>query len=227
MTLTDAVKEMIISAMESMEVTSANPTHINRLIQVNNISTPDLDKYLTPTTTTDAPLLNLKTEKNIISKTVDKPIIPTGLDLSNITKDQVEGMFKKVGLSPKTLIQLGLSGGNIMPILSGVGGAAARVFPPLLVATMVATLIPEIIKVLTAPGGWLDKRVRIDVTKEVMGILDRQTLQNTNIGDRQVIIQQFAGFRSGDGEISTNTSKMITQNAGRTLGLFDRSAGVV
>lgn len=225
MTLTDAVKEMIISAMESMEVTSANPTHINRLIQVNNISTPDLDKYLTPTTT-DTPLLNLKTEKNIISKTVDKPIIPTGFDLSNITKDQVEGMFKKVGLNPKTLIQLGLSGGNIAPILGGLGGAAARVFPPLLVVTMVAALIPEIIKTLTAPGGWLDKRVRIDVTKEVMGILDRQTLQNTNIGDRQVIIQQFAGFRSGDGEISTNTSKMITQNSGRTLGLFDRSYGV-
>ena len=72
------------------------------------------------------------------------------------------------------------------------------------------------------------KRVKIDARNELLAGLDRQTRQNTRIGDRQVVIQQFQGFRSFDGYGSVNTSRLIRENANRVLdiGLLDRAGGV-
>ena len=46
MTLSEQINRMIQTALESADFTSANPTHINHLIQINAIDNPDLEDEL-------------------------------------------------------------------------------------------------------------------------------------------------------------------------------------
>jgi len=108
--------------------------------------------------------------------------------------------------------------------IGGIAGLGA----PIGVGLMLATVVQAVIKELQRPGGLLDKRVKIDARNETLAELSRQTRQNTRIGDRQVIIQQFQGFRNYDGYASTNTRDLIRDNADRVLniGLLDKAQGV-
>jgi len=108
-----------------------------------------------------------------------------------------------------------------------IGRFGASLGPAAFIAA-IPQLLPIIVEELTRPGGLLDKRVRIDASEEAFAEIDRQTRQNTRIGDRQVIIQQVQGFRANDGFLSTNTSDLIRDNADRVIdiGLFDRAQGL-
>ena len=217
MTLADLVERMILSALESMEVTSASDNMAggvkNRLIQVNNIEKPDLNAELTNQTKKENTSLGGKTEapKTINAKTD----------------------FIKKELDPKNI-------GNVLSSTGGAGGFsgvagitklasfAAPIAAPLAIALSIKPITEAIIKELQRPGGFLDKRVKIDARKEAFSMLDRQTRQNTRIGDRQVIIQQFEGFRNFEGHASTNTQELVRESGTRTanIGLFDRAQGV-
>lgn len=118
-------------------------------------------------------------------------------------------------------------GGNIPALLSRFAGFAG-IAAPVASVFLIQPITEKVIDELQRPGGILDKRVKIDARNEAFAELDRQTRQNTRIGDRQVIIQQFDGFRNFEGHASTNTSRLIRENADRVLdiGLFDRAQGV-
>jgi len=118
-------------------------------------------------------------------------------------------------------------GGNIPALLSRFGSFAG-IAAPVAAAFLIQPIAEQVINELQRPGGILDKRVKIDSRNEAFAELDRQTRQNTRIGQRQVIIQQFEGFRNFEGHASTNTSRMVRENADRVLdiGLFDRAQGV-
>ncbi len=223
MTLADEIAKMILSALESMEVTSANPTHVNHLIQVNNIEKPDLEAFLSQ---------NDKSEfrKDLDIDSFSKSPIKSGIDTSKLSKEDVQSMLDKVGLKPENiggLLSL-TSGKGSLGLISRIGGLAGPIAGPLAIAFLIEPVTKAVINELQRPGGFMDKRVKIDYSKEVFAELDRQTRHNTRIGDRQVIIQQFEGFRNYDGFASTNTSAMIRSNADRVLdiGLFDRAEGV-
>jgi len=246
-TISELINQMLLEALESAEWTSANPTHINTLIQVNAVSNPDFEskirqllkefpdkednKFQTPK--------EEKTDFGDITKLNKQPVDKkdAGLDdiskkLSGMSKDDAMGIFKKAGLDPKNLPGLlALSSGKGgLGLLTSVGGAAglAPLLGPVALGLAIQPLTEAIIKELQRPGGFLDKRVKIDARNESFAELDRQTRQNTRIGDRQVIIQQFEGFRNFDGFASTNTSSLIRENADRVLdiGLFDRAQGI-
>ena len=226
MTLADKVAEMILSALESMEVTSANPTHVNRLIQVNHLEKPDLNEELKKQTKDEETNLvgdsKKPKTKNKEKSTFDR--IPEKVETkgkANFIRDQVNP--NSVGNFAK-----GAAGGGLGLLQGGIGrvGAfGASAFPPAMIALLVLQLAPVIVKSLQQPGGPFDKRFKVDMRKEMAAELDRQTRQNTRIGDRQVIIQQFEGFRNYDGFASTNTGNLINKNANRVLdiGLFDRA----
>ena len=123
---------------------------------------------------------------------------------------------------------LAASRGGNLSALAGRAASIAGVAAPIAIAFLIQPVAEQVIAELQRPGGIFDKRVRIDAQEEAFAELDRQTRQNTRIGDRQVIIQQFDGFRNFDGIASTNTSRLIRENADRVLdiGLFDRAGGV-
>jgi hypothetical protein len=227
MTLADEIQKMILSALESMEVTSANPTHVNHLIQVNNIDLPDLESFLQGSD-------QKETKEALDFGAVKKDkVITKDFDITKLQKSDAKELLNKGGISPKNLPSLLQSTGG-GGLLSGTGGItriaalAGPVAAPLAIALMIEPMTKAVIKELQRPGGFLDKRVKIDAQKEAFAELDRQTRQNTRIGDRQVIIQQFDGFRNFDGFASTNTSELIRTNADRVLdiGLFDRAEGL-
>jgi|7_EtaG_2_1085326.scaffolds.fasta_scaffold01703_13 hypothetical protein len=220
--ISDLINDMINVAFGTVEITSANPNHTNTLLNDSykgNLLDPDFEQEI----------------ENIIKKQIDtkkesgtSEIIPPP-DLSKVSEKDIRGLLGKVGIDPMNMAQLAaMSGGKgglgMLTKLGGVAGVAG----PLAVALMIKPVTEAIIKELQRPGGFLDKRVKIDARNEAFAELDRQTRQNTRIGDRQVVIQQFEGFRNYDGFASTNTSNLIKNNADRVLdiGLFDRAQGV-
>lgn len=225
MTLADEIEKMILSALESMEVTSASPGHINHLIQVNNIDKPDLEPFLT------------QNDKKEFRKEIGEASFISNEQKNNVkqqfqqlSKEDVQGMLDKVGLRPDNisgLLQL-VGGKGAIGSISRVAGLAVPLTGPVATSLMIEPVTKAVIAELQRPGGFMDKRVKIDAQKEFFAALDRQTRQNTRIGDRQVIIQQFDGFRNFEGFASTNTSRTIRDNADRVLdiGLFDRAQGV-
>jgi len=118
-------------------------------------------------------------------------------------------------------------GGNIAGLASRAASLAG-IAAPVAVAFLIQPVTEQVIAELQRPGGFFDKRVKIDSREEAFSVLDRQTRQNTRIGDRQVIIQQFDGFRNFEGVASTNTSRLIRENADRVLdiNLFQRAEGL-
>lgn len=209
---------MIQVMLESSEWTSANPTHINTFIQANALDNPDFENEIKNLIKTE-----VDTKKESIEETPK-------LDVSKLSEKDVGGMLSKVGIKPENMSNLlsmtsGRGGLGMLTKLGGIAGLAG----PVAVGLMVEPVTKAIIKELQRPGGFLDKRVKIDARNEAFAELDRQTRQNTRIGDRQVVIQQFEGFRNFEGFASTNTSKMIRENSDRVLniGLFDRAQGVM
>jgi len=211
MPLVDEINQMIRTILESSTWTSAggaNPVE-NFIKEIRGFTNPDLESMIqgqVPTSQAPAD----------ISKSISK-----------LSKEDATGILSKAGISPQnTTNLLKMTGGQ--GILSGGLGTITRLLPPAAIVLIATQMIPVIIKELQRPGGFLDKRVKIDSRNEAFAVLDRQTRQNTRIGDRQVIIQQFEGFRNFDGYASTSTGELISQNADRVLdiGLFDRAQGI-
>ncbi len=139
-------------------------------------------------------------------------------------------MFEAVGINPKDLAGnlAMLRGGGLNAGSFARFGAIAGLAAPVAIGLMVQPVTEAVVAELQRPGGFLDKRIKIIAEEEAFAGLERMTRQKTRIGDRQVIIQQFEGFRTDDGNLSTNTSDLIRENADRVLdiGLFDRASGV-
>jgi len=256
MTLADEINQMVVSILQASTWTSAggaNPVD-NFISEARGLDTPDLEDIirtlieenqpapkptpakeaavpktpeLTPTRDTIIP----KATESLIAKAPESPL-DISKSISKLSKEDATGILSKAGLNPRnipTLMALssGRGGLQLLTRLGGVAGLTA-LLGPLAVGLAVQPVTEAVIKELQRPGGFLDKRVRIDAREEVFAGLERQTRQNTRIGDRQVIIQQFQGFRSFEGYASTNTSRLIRENADRVLdiGLFDRAQGL-
>jgi hypothetical protein len=217
MTLADEINRMIETAINSLEITSASPGHINNVIQILQRENPDLEGMIES---------EIKTESSS-SGTGGKP-----MDfLSSLSKEDAQSILGKAGINPKNIpnmLKMTTSGAGIAGAGMGLFGAVGAILPPAMITLLVLQMLPVLIKELQRPGGLFDKRVKIDARNEAFAVLDRQTRQNTRIGDRQVIIQQFEGFRNYEGFASTSTGELINKNADRVLdvGLFDRAQGM-
>lgn len=62
---------------------------------------------------------------------------------------------------------------------------------------------------ITKAGGSMDLRWRRQMDEEFNAFLDRQTQRNTQIGNRQVVIQSTAGFIQMNGAANENTLRQI------------------
>ena len=139
------------------------------------------------------------------------------------TKEFSTKIFTSVGIKPAQLV-------NILKNPFGFGrGLIGRFVLPIAGVAIGIEIAKMAWEWMTGPGGPFDKRVKIIAKNEAFAMLDRQTRQNTRIGDREVIIQTFQGFRNFGGFASTSTGELIRQNADRVLdiGLFDRAQDVM
>jgi hypothetical protein len=221
MALSDEINRMIVDILQASTWTSAGETRVQNFVsEARGLSNPDLEAMIA-----DA----MKT--STVGQTSTSKTGSTRNMLASLSKEDAQGILGKAGINPKNipnLLKMTTSGAGMAGAGLGLASSLGSVFPPIIITMLIAQMIPAIIKELQRPGGIFDKRVKIDARNEAFSVLDRQTRQNTRIGDRQVIIQQFDGFRNFDGYASTSTGELIAKNADRVLdiGLFDRAQGM-
>ena len=217
MALSDEINRMIESIIQASVWTSSqgDSPKVNFIKELRGLQNPDLESMIKDSSKSE-PFGGNGTKSEL---------------LSSLSKEDAQGILGKAGIdagSIPELLKMGTSGQGIVGKGLGFAGALGSVFPPIVITLLIASMIPKIIDELQRPGGIFDKRVKIDARNEAFSVLDRQTRQNTRIGDRQVIIQQFDGFRNYEGYASTSTGELINKNADRVLdiGLFDRAQGM-
>ena len=222
--ISELVNQQITKMLESAEWTSASPVHVNTLLQINEIENPDFETEIRK-------LMKEEIDhKEQLDKDAPKELTdPKTIDFGKMEEKDIGGMLGKVGIDPaQTANLLKMTGGQGGIGMMGKFGALAGLSAPFAISMMVQPITEAVINELQRPGGFMDKRVKIIAEEEAFAMLDRQTRQNTRIGDRRVIIQQFEGFRAGTGFASTDASRMIRENADRVLnaGLLDRAEGI-
>jgi len=191
----DEVKRMIQSALESMEVTSANPTHINKLIQVNNIETPDLD----------AMIAESRSELELPDVTKqDKKITDTITTVDKFKAGNV-GVIGKMGADQFSNIkQLATNPFSFMThtLLRKLKSGAGVLFITTIAVEVAKFLILELFK----PGRIFDQRFRERIDEQIIKFLDRKEQQELRQGFKTIITTTIGGLR-GDtlrGQIGGN-----------------------
>jgi len=108
---------------------------------------------------------------------------------------------------------------NPTAMLSGLMSGLGKALPFIGAVTAILTL-PETIKkiagFLVAPGGPLDRRLRIVLSENQNAFLTREQQRNRQVGKSQVIITQNVGFRNSNGYLTTNSFRGL--DAGKGVG---------
>ena len=179
MTVSEEVQKMIQSALESMEVTSANPTHINKLIQVNNIDVSNIDQTIKEEI--ERVIKDIKQDKSVgVSKNVvTEDSIKDKKKLTDVSKSLTRLDEGNVGeLTKMTTVQFN----NVKSFAANptgfVGNVLFRKFAKgagvLLLVTLIFEAVKTIIDELLKPGRLLDIRFIRIVDKEILRFRQRE-----------------------------------------------------
>lgn len=220
-TLDSIIKQMILSAFRSANMTSASPGHINRFIGIESQGGMDI---IGSNEEINAAI------REAVQGFVDDPdsaesLAGELLDSEQKTGKKSKGKLQKGALS--TVSTVGAAGQDPASVI-------ARVLPLLPQATLIALallLAPLIFDILTKPGGPLDLRFKRIISDEVNAFLSRQTQRDTEMGVRQVIIQAKTGFTSTNGVNNYNTLRGIREGGVNKeqldrIGKVDHSKGI-
>jgi len=185
--LTDAVRKLI----DSLQITSASPGHINEVVQVDQ--SIDLDQAIEDSLIDT----NTKTEGEI-ETTIDKV---KGFDAGNVgdvqrfTSQQIGNLKSFVQNPAGFIIQT-----FVRKFAKGVGIIA--------LALILFEAIKWVISELLKPGRFLDLRFRRDITKEIIAFRAREEQQKLRQGFSNIIITSSPGLRGGQGQF-TNTLDLV------------------
>lgn len=187
---------MIQKVLESAEWTSASPVHINRLIQVNAIESPDFEQDIKD-------LLKEQSEK-IISKPNEEKLKMTKTvetlnhkvkgfedgfvgEVHNFTSEQF-GNVKALASNP--------SGFILQSFMKKFAKGAGVIALALIIFEAVQWIISELMK----PGRMLDIRFRRNIEREILAFRSREEKQKLNQGMRSVVMTSIGGLRGGSGQ---------------------------
>lgn len=202
MTVSDVIRQIIEQAMFSAAITSANPFHVNRVSSLD-INTQDFESIFN-----DEMKKAIEQYATAEQSTPTKRITEEGMSAIDVLRGAARG----VGGPPDIIGTLS----KFMPYLA-----------PLMIASGVAMTLFEWAR---DAGGPLDVRYRRDLQNEQSSFLSRQLQRDTEIGNRQLIIQASANFKNIGGAGSSNTLKQIRDSGDRLadvgLLVYDRAKGM-
>lgn len=202
MTLDDIINAKITSALFSARITSANPTHTNYVFDTAGFGVTRQD--------------------------------PSSESLEDLVRQLVEEYSQPAEASTPEEKGFGLMDA-LRAGRSGVGGppnisVLTRLVPylvPIMIATGAAAILFDWAK---GPGGPIDTRYERDLRNETLNFLSRQLQRDTEIGNRQLIIQSDANFKNLGGAGNSNTLRQIRERGDRLadVGLLvdDRAKGL-
>lgn len=199
--ISETINQMIQRILESAEFTSANPTHVNTLIQVNAVDNPDFETQIkklveqetknlkNSTTDTDV----LKKEQEVEGVVKDVKSFKTGNigDLQQLTSEQF-GNVRSLATNPFGFIM----GAFFKKLSRGVGAVGF--------ALLLTEIIKFIIEQLMQPGRALDRRFKKLIDKQILVFTERKEQAELRQGFKEVRITTIGGLRGGFGQVGGN-----------------------
>lgn len=215
------IKQMILSAFRSANMTSASPGHVNHFIGIESQGGMDIIGS------------NEEINAAIREAVGDITTSEAGAEelSQNLLDSEEKSGKKKKGTKEKQLARQITKGLGVAGDPTSVVASAIPFLPHSALIILAAALTPLIFDVLTRPGGPLDLRFKRIISDEVNAFLSRQTQKDTEMGVRQVIIQSKIGFTAKNGENNYNTVRGIREGGIDKerldkIGMKDHSKGV-
>jgi hypothetical protein len=208
--ISEDVQKMILSALESMEVTSASPGHINRLIQVENIDVGNIDQSLEQEIRRIVSEVKDKELKQ--GKSGNKSLVSAEEERLKLKKD-----IKNQGNQIKTWKQGNVADlhamssaqfGNVKAIAANptsfIVNTFIRKFAKGAGAVALALLIFDAVKWVVAelakPGRLLDRKFKRDIHNEILAFRKREDKQKLAQGYSRIIVTSMPRLRGGQSQ---------------------------
>jgi len=215
------IKQMILSAFRSANMTSASPGHVNHFIGLESQGGMDILGSNEEINGAIQEAVEKITSNPNSANTLTENLLDSEQNTGKKTKGKLEatataGISKVVGVAanPASIVTMGL------PFL-----------PHATLVTFAIIMAPLIFDILTKPGGPLDLRFKRIIDNEINAFLSRQTQKDTEMGIRQVIIQSKTGFTAKNGANNYNTVRGIREGGIDKerldrIGMIDHTKGV-
>lgn len=214
------VKQMILSAFRSANMTSASPGHINHFIGIESQGGMDIIG-------SDEEMRAAVLEA--VSEFMQNPESAETLSQDLLDAEVKTGKIKgrKEAQLAQTVSRVAGAGQNPASVVA----MGIQFLPHAVLVTLALSLVPLIFEQMTKPGGPLDLRFKRIIDDEINAFLSRQTQKDTEMGVRQVIVQSKKGFTAGNGVNNYNTVREIREggfdkNRLDRIGKVDHSKGV-
>lgn len=211
--ISELINGMIQKMLESAEWTSANPTHINTLIQVNALEDPDFEEEIASlireendniTETNTRPsafqdeIKEKKKTRDFLTKFDEFDKGQVG-EIQRLTSAQF-GNVRALATNPVQFMM-----GTVFKKLSKGAGVIGLA---LIFMEVVKFIIAELLK----PGRLLDRRFKRDIEREILAFRSREEKQKLRQGFNNIIITSIGGLRGGQGQIQS--SRGLVANGG-------------
>ena len=202
--ISEIINSMIARVLESAEWTSADPTHINTLIQINAEDNPDFETEIKQLVREGGDDIPSEAETQIKTQVKETKTIQDKLkaiDDSNLGEvqqftSQQFGNIRQLANNPTGFIIQTF----MKKFAKGVGVIAFA----LIIFEAVKWIIAELLK----PGRMLDIRFKRDINKEIIAFRRREDQQKLRQGFSSIIITTTSSLRGGQGKI-VNTLNMV------------------
>ena len=196
--ITDSINRKIQKALESLEITSANPTHINRVIQINEIDNEDIDAMIQKESKGIETKEGKKTEEAI--KKVELWDNGNIGEINRFTSAQWGNLRDFVSNPVQFMVQ-----SVFRKFAKGVGVAAFA----LLIFEAVQWIISELLK----PGRMLDLRFKRDIRDEIIAFRRREDQQKLKQGFSSIIVTSMPRLRGSlnQAQQTTNTLDFVRE----------------
>jgi hypothetical protein len=200
MALADEINRMILKIVESLEITSANPTHINTVIQANELDKPDLEGIIKKGTDDT----NVKQQKKV------------NLSLKKVAtwdKGNVGDLSRMADHHFNTLIDFAKNPGGF--VISAFIRKFARGVGVIALAGIIFQAVKVVIQELLTPGRPLDIRFKRDIKKEIIQFRRREDQQKLKQGFSSIIISSQSRLRGSVNQANqtTNTLNMVARGS--------------
>jgi len=169
--LSEKINKMISTVLESAEWTSANPTHINTLIQINAIDNPDLEEEFGETIK--------DSEMGQKIESIDKGNLG---DIKSMSTEQF-GNIRNLATNPFGFLT--------RTILKKLKTGAGILFIVAIAVEVAKFLLLELFK----PGRIFDIRFREEISKQIIQFLERKEQQELKQGFKSIITTTIGGLR--------------------------------
>ena len=196
MTLADEINRMILKVVESLEITSASPAHINTVVQANEVDRPDLEALIKSGTDDDSTKDNKKID-NVIKKVNkwDKGNVGKVQNLTSQSFNNVMDFARNPsGFIVKTFIR---------KFARGIGVIALAV----IIFEAVKAVIGELLK----PGRLLDIRFKRDIRNEIIAFRKREDQQKLKQGFSSIIITSAPRLRGDQGAQAFQSLRAVAE----------------